>query len=106
MKGVRAAFMKEFDTSKMNKQMICIAKNTGRAGNIARAIIFSAIGYFLIKTAMTADPDDTRGFDGALAELARQPHGKMILSILAFGLILYGLYAIMKGIYQHMTWEK
>ncbi|MCY7793905.1 DUF1206 domain-containing protein [Bacillus spizizenii] len=106
VKGVRAAFMKEFDTSKMNKQMICIAKNTGRAGNIARAIIFSAIGYFLIKTAMTADPDDTRGFDGALAELAQQPHGKMILSILAFGLILYGLYAIMKGIYQHMTWEK
>ncbi|MCI4140384.1 hypothetical protein MMJ09_27985, partial [Bacillus vallismortis] len=22
------------------------------------------------------------------------------------GLILYGHYAIMKGIYQHMTWEK
>lgn len=106
MKGVRAAFMKEFDTSKMNKQMICITKNTGRAGNIARAIIFSAIGYFLIKTAMTADPDDTRGFDGALAELAQQPHGKLILSILALGLILYGMYAIMKGIYQHMTWEK
>ncbi|MCY7764324.1 DUF1206 domain-containing protein [Bacillus inaquosorum] len=106
VKGVRAAFMKEFDTSKMNKHMICIAKNTGRAGNISRAIIFSAIGYFLIKTAMTADPDDTRGFDGALAELAQQPHGKMILSFLAFGLILYGLYAIMKGIYQHMTWEK
>ncbi|QHJ96597.1 hypothetical protein C7M16_03670 [Bacillus subtilis] len=106
MKGVRAAFMKEFDTSKMNKQMICITKNTGRAGNIARAIIFSAIGYFLIKTAMTADPDDTRGFDGALAELAQQPHGKLILSILALGLILYGMYAIIKGIYQHMTWEK
>nr|WGD85958.1 DUF1206 domain-containing protein [Bacillus subtilis] len=85
MKGVRAAFMKEFDTSKMNKQMICITKNTGRAGNIARPIIFSAIGYFLIKTAMTADPDDTRGFDGALAELAQQPHGKLILSILALG---------------------
>ncbi|MEG7336160.1 DUF1206 domain-containing protein [Bacillus sp. 0102A] len=106
VKGVRAAFMKEFDTSKMDKHMICIAKNTGRAGHIARAIIFSAIGYFLIKTAMTADPDDTRGFDGALAELAQQPHGKMLLSILAFGLILYGMYAIMKGIYQHMTWKK
>ncbi|QIW81959.1 DUF1206 domain-containing protein [Bacillus tequilensis] len=106
VKGIRAAFMKEFDTSKMNKQMICIAKNTGRAGNIARAIIFSAIGYFLIKTAMTADPDDTRGFDGALAELAQQPHGKMILSFLACGLILYGMYAMMKGFYQHMTWEK
>ncbi|TYS09075.1 DUF1206 domain-containing protein [Bacillus subtilis] len=106
VKGVRAAFMKEFDTSKMDKHMICIAKNTGRAGHIARAIIFSAIGYFLIKTAMTTDPDDTRGFDGALAELAQQPHGKMILCILAFGLILYGMYAIMKGIYQHMAWEK
>ncbi|MCY8318192.1 DUF1206 domain-containing protein [Bacillus vallismortis] len=106
VKGIRASFMKEFDTSKMNKQMICIAKNTGRAGNIARAIIFSAIGYFLIKTAMTADPDDTRGFDGALAELAQQPHGKWILSMLAFGLILYGIYAIMKGIYQYMTWKK
>ncbi len=106
LKSVRATFMKEFDTSKMNRQMICITKNIGRAGNIARAIIFSAIGYFLIKTAMTADPDDTRGFDGALAELAQQPHGKMMLSILACGLILYGLYAIMKGVYQHMTWEE
>lgn len=47
IKGVRAAFMKEFDTSKMNKHMICIAKNTGRAGNIARAIIFSLSAIFL-----------------------------------------------------------
>ncbi|WP_437131978.1 DUF1206 domain-containing protein [Bacillus atrophaeus] len=104
--GVRAGFMRDFQTSKMNGQEKRIARNTGRAGNMARGIIFGAIGFFLIKTAITSDPDDTKGFDGALAELAQQPHGRVILGLLAGGLILYGIYGMMKGRYQYMDFKR
>lgn len=86
--------------------MICIVKNIGCVGNIVWVIIFLVIGYFFIKIVMIVDFDDIRGFDGVFVEFVWQLYGKMILFILVFGLILYGLYVIMKGIYQYMIWEK
>ncbi|MED4727131.1 DUF1206 domain-containing protein [Aneurinibacillus migulanus] len=43
----------------------------------------SAIGVFLIRTAIDSNPSETCGLDGALAEIAQQPFGPWLLGAVA-----------------------
>lgn len=47
----------------------------------------SVIGVFLIRTAIDSNPSETRGLDGALAEIVQQPFGPWILG--AFAIWIY-----------------
>jgi hypothetical protein len=58
------------------------------------------IGYFLIQTAIKADPNQTRGLDGALAELAKQPFGRVLLGTAALGFVAYGVYMYILARYR------
>jgi len=64
----------------------------GRIGYAARGVIFVIIGLFLLVAARSADPQDARGLDSALADLATRSFGPWLLGVTAFGLIAYGLF--------------
>ncbi|MFC0272524.1 DUF1206 domain-containing protein [Metabacillus herbersteinensis] len=96
-------FAEKFKVSEMNKHEIRIGKKAGKIGLSARGIVLSIIGYFFIRTALTADPDQAKGMDGALAEIAQEPFGQWMLGLVAIGLILYGVYLVIKGRYRHMN---
>jgi len=72
------------------------------AGLFSRAVIFSAIGFFVLRTALQADPDDTVGLDGSLRRLADQPAGPLLLSFVAAGLIAYGLWSFVEARYRRV----
>ncbi len=72
------------------------------AGLFSRAVIFSAIGFFIIRTALQADPEDTVGLDGSLRRLADQPAGPVLLSVVAAGLIAYGLWSFIEARYRRV----
>ncbi|HVE97978.1 MAG TPA: DUF1206 domain-containing protein [Mycobacteriales bacterium] len=72
------------------------------AGLAARAVVFSAIGFFVLKTAWQADPDDTVGLDGSLRRLADEPAGPLMLSIVAAGLIAYGLWSFVEARFRKL----
>jgi len=71
-----------------------LATRIGQTGITARAIVFSIIGFFLMRAAINFDPKKVRGMAGALNTLAHQPHGAWLLAILALGLIFYGAYML------------
>lgn len=77
--------------------------STNKLGLISRGIVLSMVGFFFIRTAYTHNPDESRGLGGALTELASQPFGQFLLAIVAVGLILYGVYQIIRRRYQHMN---
>jgi hypothetical protein len=101
--GVKEKFMYKFKTYEMNGKERKIARLSGKIGLISRGIVLSMVGFFFIRTAYTNNPDESKGLDGALTELASQPFGQLILAIVAIGLILYGVYQIIRGRYQHMN---
>ena len=70
------------------------AERSGRWGYSARGIVLALIGWFLVQAAWQADPNQARGLDGALAELARQPYGPWLLGGVALGLALFGVFMI------------
>ncbi|WNF24942.1 DUF1206 domain-containing protein [Mesobacillus jeotgali] len=102
-KGAKEKFMTQFKTYEMNDKERKITRISGKIGLISRGIVLSMVGFFFIRTAYTHNPNESKGLGGALTELANQPFGQFLLAIMAAGLILYGIYQIIKGRYQQMN---
>ena len=100
--GVKEKFMEKFKTYEMNAKERKLARISGKVGLIARGVVLTMIGFFFIKTAYTHDAEHSKGLGGALDEMASQPFGQFLLAMAAVGLILYGIYQIIRGRYQHM----
>ena len=101
--GINEKFMSKFKTYEMNNKELKIARYSGKIGLISRGIVLSMVGFFFIRTAYTHNPNESKGLGGALTELANQPFGQFLLAIVAIGLLLYGVYQIIRGRYQHMN---
>jgi hypothetical protein len=101
--GYSERFMNRFRVSEMDLHERKIAGKSGKMGMIARGAVLAMIGYFFIQTAITANPEQSKGIDGALAELASKPYGQWLLGIAAAGLMLYGIYGVIRGRYEHMS---
>ena len=71
-----------------------------RFGIAARGVVFVVIGIALVFAALHANPDEAKGFGGALQTLAAQPYGPWLLAITAGGLIAYGLYEFLRAKYR------
>jgi hypothetical protein len=69
-------------------------------GLIARGIVFVTIGIFVCVAALQAKPAAARGFGGALQSLLAQPFGRVLLFLVALGLLAFGLYSIIEAVYH------
>jgi len=91
--GLKPDFEQRFKPYTLTPEQITIARRMGRFGTVARGIVFSIAGGFLVLAAYQANPGQARGFDGALDFLADQPYGIWLLAIVAAGFIVFGLYS-------------
>ncbi|WP_156151337.1 DUF1206 domain-containing protein [Domibacillus indicus] len=105
-RGWKEKFMKHFKIYEMNEKEIRLARSAGRVGLAARGVVLIIVGFFFIETAITANPNESKGLGGALAELASQPFGQLLLAITAAGLVLYGVYEMIRGRYQRMNFGR
>lgn len=104
--GVSGSFMNRFKTGEMNKHEKRAARHAGRIGLISRGIVFGIVGFFFVMTAIQSDPDEAKGLDGALSEVSQQPFGRWLLAIVAVGFILFGVYSVIRGRYESMSFGK
>lgn len=72
----------------------------GTAGYLAKATVFALIGIFLLRTAWQHDPQESKGLDGALAEIAQRPYGNALLGLTAAGLLCWGLFRFAQARYR------
>ncbi|MBE9069159.1 DUF1206 domain-containing protein [Leptolyngbya cf. ectocarpi LEGE 11479] len=70
-------------------------------GIAARGLVFSIIGGYLIKAAITADADQARSTEGALEALQySSSFGQWLLIVTAAGLVAYGIYMAVQARYR------
>ena len=72
----------------------------GKWGYIARGVVFSIMGVFMVQAALRHDPGRAQGLEGALDAVARQPFGQILLALVAAGLACYGVYSLMESRYR------
>lgn len=75
---------------------------TGVLGYIAKGIALLGVGLMVGWAALGADPEKASGLDGALKAMAQLPAGTVVLAVIGAGLILYGLYAVLRSRYAPM----
>lgn len=92
-----AGFKKDFKQREMSKDELTSAERIGRFGHAARGVVFTMIGFFIVRAAMTADANQVQGLDGTLQTLAQQPYGPWLLGIVALGLVSFGAYSMMSA---------
>lgn len=75
---------------------------TGRAGYLARGLVFVIIGGFLLVAALQADPAEAKGITGALRALEEQPYGWLLFGLTALGLVAFGAFQLVVAVFRRI----
>jgi hypothetical protein len=75
----------------------------GVAGLLGRGVAFAAIGWFVVDAARSSDPTQPLGLDESLAELASGSWGPVAISLVAVGLILFGVFSLAQARWKDFT---
>lgn len=97
--GIMPNFEGKIHLVKLTPAQVKGVKDLGRFGIIARGIIFTLIGIFLIVAAYTSNSKQAKGFDSALMTLIEQPFGPLLMGIVALGLMALGLYSVFVALF-------
>lgn len=100
VKGVKKKFLQDITlpTGKTGRTVTTL----GRVGYIAKGVAIAVVGILFCVAAITADPSEATGLDGALKTLAELPFGAIILGVVALGLIAYGVYCFARAKYARL----
>ncbi|WNB90777.1 DUF1206 domain-containing protein [Bacillus sp. NEB1478] len=102
VRAISFKFKKNLKKNEMNKEEWKWSGYIGTFGIGARGIVFMIIAFFLIRTAWQADPGETKGLDGALAELLTKPFGPILLAIVSLGFMAYGVFMFASARYRRL----
>ena len=100
VKGYKADFNKRLKLNEIPQSFRSWAVFSGRWGYMARGVVFTILGGFLVEAAMHANPQQAKGIGSALDLLAEQSYGPVLLGIVAVGLISYGLFMLVQARYR------
>jgi hypothetical protein len=101
-KGIKKKFLEDSKTEQMSHGVKRAFTALGVFGHLARAVVFTLIGYGLIKAAIDYDPDKAIGLDGALRKLANASYGPWLLGLVAAGLIGFAAYSVADARYRRV----
>lgn len=71
-------------------------------GYSAKGVALIVIGIVFWAAVFTHDPEKASGMDGALRTLLELPLGKALLSLVALGLVAYGIYSFARAKYARV----
>ena len=91
VKGAKKKFLDDITSSGR------VTTTVGTAGYIAKGIAIAIVGFFFGVAAFTADPEAATGLDGALKSLTELPFGTVLLTIVAIGLVAFGVYCFARA---------
>lgn len=101
-KGLSRDFLDDSKTEQMSQAVRTAVTWLGIVGYVARMVVFTLIGIFLIKAAVDYSPNKAVGLDGALAKIANASYGPLLLGIVAAGLIAFGAYSLADARYRRI----
>lgn len=96
-RGVARKFMKRLHVSGRAKKAV---ERIGMVGFTARGVVLGLVAVFLAKAAIEYDPSEAVGLDGALARVVQQDYGRVLLALIAVGLVSFAVYCVAEARYR------
>lgn len=82
----------ELDLGGMSAARRQWTERLGAVGEAGRGIGIGLIGVFLLRAAITYDPNKATGLDGALRTLATNTAGLLLVLVVGVGFVAYGVF--------------
>jgi hypothetical protein len=101
-RGLSRDFEKQFQPYALNRSQRKWINRLGRFGTIARGIVFGLVGLFLLLAAYNHDPNQAQSIDGVFTDMLGQPYGPWLVGIVAFGLVAFGIYSAVSGLWLRL----
>lgn len=98
----RERFRRGLELGRMRPRTRRIVEWLGKAGGIARGIVFITAGIFLVVAAVQYKPQEAKGIDSSLRALAAAPGGPWLLVLVALGLVMFGLFSWCQARWQRI----
>ena len=98
-KGWTKKFLEGVDTSKATPAQRRWIERLGQIGYPAKGVALLVVGGLLGWAAITFDADKAAGLDGALHTVLEAPFGKVLLTLIAIGLVAFGLFCFARARY-------
>lgn len=95
--GWTEKFLQKLDGHPHNPDVSNAYRLLGKAGFVAKGIAIGLIGGLLLYAALTHEPKKSAGLDQVLHEIAQQPFGQIMLTLVGAGIACYGLFAFARA---------
>ncbi len=100
-RSVSGKYAKKINDSELDYRVKDILRKAGFVGYIARGIVISIIGYFFLRAAIEANPNEAGGTQQAFDFIqSSSTWGTILLGIIAIGLACYGVFMFVKARYR------
>jgi hypothetical protein len=101
-RGLTQKFKDDLHTERMSATAERWTTRVGVVGYLARGVVYSLIGVFVIRAAVQYDSQEAIGLDGALQKLANQTFGPLLLGVVAAGLVAFGLFYFVRAAFREV----
>lgn len=101
--AISGDFEDNLDQRRMPGWLQRAARFLGAGGIGARVVAWPPVGVFLIVAAATHDPHKALGLDATLRDMSRHWWGIAVLSVVAVGLIAFGIYSFLEAGYRKVA---
>jgi uncharacterized membrane protein len=103
--AIRGAYRAEFEKRAMAAWERVAMKAVGWWGHVGRGAVYGLIGYLVIKSAVTFDPDEAAGLAEAFQALEEQPYGWALLLLAGAAFLAFGLYCALLAVHREIDGE-
>ena len=101
IKVYKQKYLEEFDlTSISDQQKRKLVKRMANFGLAARGVIFLIIGFFAVKAALDANPDEIKDTSDVFNFLHQMSYGAFLLGIVSAGLVAYAIHMLLLARYR------
>ena len=90
----RATFRHDLKGAEMSDAERNAVTALGRFGMFARGVIFLIVGWLVLQAGLQKNPALAHGFGGAFIVLMAQPYGRVMLTVVAVGVVALGLHSM------------
>lgn len=103
-KALSGKYKKDLKEERINPDYRDLVVRSGAVGSIARGAVWGVIAFFFFNAATNGNSDEIGGTGNALGFLASD-FGPWVLGFIAVGLVCYGIFKILQGLYLRMNVE-
>lgn len=90
----KAGFRKDIKRSQMTSAQRATVDTLGRFGMVARGVIFTMVGVFILVAGLHHDAAEAHGFGAAFSTIALEPFGRALLAVVALGFIALAMHSV------------